>query len=135
MLIANNTFIGDAIAPRSGDLPPMAVTIVNNLVSKDGGNFASEGPGWMGTKWEGNLFWGSATTTIPASGYKKVDPKLAASGGVSHLGAGSPAIDGSVGSYGVTEDMDGQPRMGTPDVGADEYSTAPVKRHPLTAAD
>jgi poly(beta-D-mannuronate) lyase len=135
MLIANNTLVGDAIAPRAGDLPPLTVTIVNNIVRKDGGTFASEGPGWMGTKWEGNIFWGSATTTIPASGYKKVDPLLTASGGVSHLGAGSPAIDGAVGSYGVTEDMDGQPRMGVADVGADELSTAAVKRRPLTATD
>jgi poly(beta-D-mannuronate) lyase len=135
MLIANNTLVGDAISPRSGDLPPMTVTIVNNIIKKDGGSFASEGPGWTGTKWEGNIFWGTATTTIPASGYKKVDPLLTAAGGVSHIGAGSPAIDSSVGSYGVTEDMDGQPRTGTADVGADELSTAPVKRRPLTAAD
>jgi hypothetical protein len=31
--------------------------------------------------------------------------------------------------------MDGQPRTGTPDVGADELSTAPIKHRPLTAAD
>jgi hypothetical protein len=135
MLIANNTFVGDAISPRSGDLPPMTVTIVNNVIRKDGGLFASEGPGWTGTTWEGNIFWGTATTTIPASGYKMVDPLLTASGGVSHIGAGSPAIDASVGSYGVTDDMDGQPRIGTPDVGADELSTAPVTRHPLTGSD
>jgi hypothetical protein len=135
MLIANNTLVGDAISPRSGDLPPMTVTIVNNIIKKDGGNFASEGPGWTGTKWEGNIFWGSATTTVPAAGYKKVDPLLTAADGVSHIGAGSPAIDSSVGSYPVMEDMDGQPRTGTADVGADELSTAPVKRRPLTAAD
>jgi hypothetical protein len=135
MLIANNTLVGDSISPRSGDLPPMTVTIVNNIIKKDDGSFASEGPGWTGTKWEGNIFWGTATTTIPASGYKKVDPLLTAADGVSHIGAGSPAIDSSVGSYGVTEDMDGQPRSGTADVGADELSTAPVKRRPLTAAD
>ena len=135
MLIANNTFVGDAISPRGGDLPPMTVTIVNNLIQKDGGDFASEGAGWTGTKWEGNIFWGSATTSIPSSGYKKADPKLTAAGGVSHIGAGSAAIDASVGSYGVTEDMDGQPRSGTADVGADELSTSPVKRRPLTAAD
>jgi hypothetical protein len=135
MLIANNTLVGDAISPRGGDLPPMTVTIVNNIVKKDGGTFASEGAGWTGIKWEGNIFWGTATTTIPASGYKKVDPLLTAADGVSHIGAGSPAIDGSVGSYGVTEDMDGQPRSGTADVGADELSTAPVKRRPLAAAD
>jgi fibronectin type 3 domain-containing protein len=49
------------------------------------------------------------------------------------LGVASPAINASVGSYGsggmysfVDEDMDRDPRIGVPDVGTDEYSTAGV---------
>jgi poly(beta-D-mannuronate) lyase len=55
--------------------------------------------------------------------------------GISHLAAASPAINSSVGSFGVTDDMDGQQRVGVADVGADQYSTAPVIRRPLTPAD
>jgi hypothetical protein len=134
MLIAHNTLVNDSIVPRSGDLPPLTVTLANNIIRKDGGSFASEGAGWQ-AKWEGNIFWGSATTSIPASGFKKVDPMLTAAGGISHLAAGSPAIDAAVGSYALTDDMDGQPRTGKADVGADEVSTAPVVRRPLNAAD
>ena len=36
---------------------------------------------------------------------------------------------------GVVLDLDWQPRMGTKDVGADEYSTAPILRRPLQPAD
>ena len=60
---------------------------------------------------------------------------VATAGGVSHIGAGSPAIDSSIGNYGLKDDMDGQPRTGVADIGADEYSTAPVVRRPLTATD
>jgi hypothetical protein len=38
-----------------------------------------------------------------------------------HIGAGSPAIDQATGST-VTVDLDGAPRTGTPDIGADEAS-------------
>jgi hypothetical protein len=134
MLIAHNTLVNDGVLPRSGGLTPQTVTFNNNIIKRDTGTFVTEGPGWQ-VSYAGNIFWGAATTAIPAAGYKKVDPKLVASGGLSRLGAGSPAIDSATGPATVTDDMDGQPRSGTPDVGADEYSTAPVQRRPLTAAD
>jgi poly(beta-D-mannuronate) lyase len=41
-----------------------------------------------------------------------------------------------VGSYPeVIIDLDGQARTGTKDVGADEFSTAPVSRRPLTTTN
>ena len=134
MLIAHNTMVNDAISPRGGETPPINVTIANNLIRKDGGSAINAGADWQAT-YQGNIIWGSATTNIPAAGYKKVDPLLMVGGGVSHLGAGSPAIDAAMGSFGIMDDMDGHPRMGTPDVGADEYSTAAPLRRPLTAAD
>jgi poly(beta-D-mannuronate) lyase len=55
---------------------------------------------------------------------------------VFRLQSTSSAINSSVGSYPeVTIDLDGHPRSGTKDVGADEFSTAPVIRRPLTTAD
>jgi poly(beta-D-mannuronate) lyase len=135
MLIAHNTLVNDGVMARGGGLPPLTVTFANNLIQKDSGSALTDGPGWQVT-YTGNLLWGNAAPgAIPASGYRKADPKLQAAGGVSHIGAGSAAIDGAVGTYGLTQDMDGQPRTGTPDIGADELSTAPVERRPLTPAD
>jgi poly(beta-D-mannuronate) lyase len=137
MLVAHNTLVNDGVSARGGDLPPVTVTFANNLIRKDGGNFVSEGPGWQ-VKYEGNIFWGAASPgTVPPAGFRKVDPLLVRdpADGISRLGAGSPAIDAAVGSYGLTEDLDGQPRMGTADVGADERSTAPVRRRPLGPRD
>jgi Chondroitinase B len=130
MLIAHNTLVNDGIAPRGGEDPPLTVTIANNIIRKDGGTFINAGGDWQAT-YAGNIFWGSATTNIPAAGFRKVDPLLM--GG--RLGAGSPAIDSASGAHGVMDDIDGQPRTGLADVGADEVSTAPVLRRPLTARD
>jgi poly(beta-D-mannuronate) lyase len=48
----------------------------------------------------------------------------------------SAAIDSAAGSYPeVAVDVDGHMRAGAKDVGADEFSTAPILRRPLTAAD
>jgi hypothetical protein len=136
LLVAHNTLIGDDVRARSGGLPPLTVTFADNIIRKDGGNFVTPGPGWDVT-YSGNIFFGTASAgMVPAAGFRMVDPKLAAGpGGTQHLQAGSPAIDSAVGSFGITEDMDGQPRVGKLDVGADEVSTVPVKRGPLMPAD
>ncbi|MOA46127.1 hypothetical protein D3C78_1686040 [compost metagenome] len=55
--------------------------------------------------------------------------------GIQKLSASSPAIDAAVGTYAfVLADMDGQMRA-TADVGADEYSGAPLLNRPLAADD
>jgi poly(beta-D-mannuronate) lyase len=81
-------------------------------------------PYQQGITWSGNLLWGAAGNgNIPASGYRRVDPQLTTSG-VRRLTAGSPAINAASRSYpSVTRDVDGLPRTGKADVGADEYST------------
>jgi poly(beta-D-mannuronate) lyase len=52
------------------------------------------------------------------------------------LSSGSPAIGAANASYYsyVTDDMDGQTRS-SPDIGADEYSTASIARTPLTTSN
>jgi hypothetical protein len=56
-------------------------------------------------------------------------------GEILKLGAGSAAIGAASGSFPfVTDDIDGDPRT-SPDVGADEHSTATPLRHPLIEAD
>jgi hypothetical protein len=65
-----------------------------------------------------------------------VNPTMAAEGGLMRLTASSPAVDVADPAYFpfVVDDIDGQPRT-TADIGADELSTAPVLRRPLTTAD
>jgi len=60
--------------------------------------------------------------------------------GIFHIQASSPAINTSAGVFSITTDMDGQRRDPAtdgkpPDVGADEFSTAPITHKALTAAD
>ncbi len=87
--------------------------------------------------WEGNILFNATPGIIPSSGFTMVNPQLSAdASGVFHISSTSPAINASVGSFPyVIDDMDGQLRSSTPDVGADEFSTAPVTRHALTPAD
>jgi len=87
-----------------------------------------------------------ATGNMPATGYKTVNPLLVRNAqGMLHLQAGSPAINAGVGAYDyygnfstfayVTNDIDGQLRDAQPDIGADEFSTAPTNAFILTTND
>jgi hypothetical protein len=51
--------------------------------------------------------------------------------------ASVPAVNAAYGSFYpfVTDDMDGQARAGSRDIGADESSGATILRRPLTTAD
>jgi hypothetical protein len=71
------------------------------------------------------------------TGVMMVDPKLMKVGDIFKLATGSPAIDAADTRYSmlVSDDFEGQPRDGKPDIGADEVSTAPVKAGPLKDTD
>jgi poly(beta-D-mannuronate) lyase len=84
----------------------------------------------------GNIAWPTGSASVGVNGVRTVDPLLADDGSVMRLGAGSPAIDAGTGDHPfVTEDMDGQARVGGADVGADERSSSASTRGPLTATD
>jgi hypothetical protein len=68
--------------------------------------------------WFGNGTNAGGAGTIAVTNTSTGDPAFAPDG--YHLTAGSAAIDKGV-SAGVTSDIDGQPRLGVPDLGADEY--------------
>ena len=51
------------------------------------------------------------------------------------LSANSPAIDSSEFYSFVINDVDGQTRIGTNDIGADEYSSSTIINRPLTPSD
>jgi poly(beta-D-mannuronate) lyase len=88
--------------------------------------------------WEGNILHGTARGDIP-SGYRIVDPQFTTgTDGVRRLTSASPARDAAASStfYTTTNtDLDGHPRAEPKDTGADEYSTAPIQRHPLSPTD
>ena len=117
-------------------LPPEDCVIANNVVQ--GGSpvvHFTDQP--VNLRWEGNIFWGGSLGISPVEGIRWENPGLSlAADGLWRPGSTSPALDAAAGDYPfVTEDMDGQPRTGVKDVGADELSTAPVVRHPVGPQD
>lgn len=144
VLVAFNTLVNNSAhiaigASSSEKYGARDCTIANNLIVGNSGSFARELRAYSGFRWAGNLLSGSASTgEFPSSGYTRTsDPKLVSSGGVRHIASNSPARDKAAGSYSsiVTDDMDGQKRAGTYDIGADEYSTAATTRSPLGASN
>jgi hypothetical protein len=113
--LVNNTIVGGGVL-IGGGLAPQDCTIANNLIQN-----GSVGGGGQGTKAMNNVTNGGGMMMLD---------------GMWRLVAGSPAIDASLPGFDyVTEDVDGQKRVGKPDLGADELSTDPVLRKALTPAD
>jgi hypothetical protein len=141
--VVNNTFVNNTSNIEIGanyDLAPVDSIIANNVVTGSEGKLFNELMTPENMTYTGNIAWptGSATigVTEPTSSINPVDPLLADDGSVHHISADSPAIDAGTSGYAfVTEDMDGQARTGTVDIGADEHSSAAATRGPLTATD
>jgi poly(beta-D-mannuronate) lyase len=139
MEVSFNTLVNARITgqPRAADgVPPKNMRIANNIIQLDQGEALAAAQPFTNVTYEGNILWGAAAPgAIPASGFRRVDPQLQGDQGARYrLGPASPAIDSAAGSYQAGEDIEGQPRT-RPDVGADEQSSGPVLRRPLTAAD
>jgi Chondroitinase B len=135
-LINNNRSV---IMPgRTNGLGATDLVFSNNIIQSNSGSILTLSGPAPNARFEGNIVFGSAPNDdMPASGARRINPLLARdSFDVFRLQSTSPAINSSVGSYPeVTIDLDGHSRSGTKDVGADEFSTAPVIRRPLTTAD
>ena len=119
---------------------PTEFIVANNLLQGNSGTFVSSAAaaGQINFTWWTNIFWGSASYTgSSAGGYWHVNPQLPTNTAVPfHIAANSPATNASYAAIAeVVTDMDGQLRVGTPDIGADEYSTATVTRLPLGTND
>ena len=143
-LVVHNTLVDNAQSINLGGgkdseltLPPLDCVIANNIVqgTKEPLITVTDMP--VNTTWQGNTFYGTTLGMTQPVGITMVNPQLAFStDGLWRLGATSPAIDAAAGSFPfVTIDMDGQPRNGKPDVGADEISTLTVVNRPLTRND
>ncbi|MGW2089930.1 chondroitinase-B domain-containing protein [Streptomyces sp. NPDC001880] len=138
-VIVHNTLIGNSstLSGETRTYEPRDVVVADNLLVGDSGSLVAMGATTDFT-WQSNILWGAAANgNIPSGGYTRVDPKLATGqDGVARLSAGSPAIGAAtLASPTVADDIDGDARGSTRDIGADEYSTAAALRHPLTAAD
>lgn len=143
-LVAHNTIVnveGAAITfdwgfgTRGRSLLPEDLTIVGNLIS------STESPLFEGAEGSGyvyadNIAFGADLGIGPRPGITEIDPQLVlGTDGLWRPSATSPAINGATATVSVTDDMDGQPRIGLYDIGADEVSTAQIARMPLTTAN
>ncbi len=146
-VIAHNTIVNvkeaaitfdDGLGSSGRSLLAENVTVANNLIwsTQDSLFEGNEGVGWL---WEGNLAFGQSLGPKAGDpGIAVVDPQLsAATGGIFRPAANSPVVDAGAGSYSglFNDDMDGQPRVGIFDVGADEVSMSTIVRMPLMAGD
>ncbi len=143
-VIAYNTILNVAgagitfdwgIGSSNRSLLPADLTIEGNLISSTGDS-SFEGAEGTGHTFEDNIAFGAALGIPARSGILQVDPLLdLAADGLWRPATGSPAIDGATSSTLLSEDMDGQSRIGLFDIGADEVSTAQIVRTPLTTSD
>ncbi|HKQ72657.1 MAG TPA: polysaccharide lyase 6 family protein [Blastocatellia bacterium] len=135
-LVNNNQSV---IMPgRTNGLGATALVFSNNIIQTNTGVILDLGGPAPNATFQGNIVFGSATNgDMPTSGARRVNPLLSQdSFSIFRLQSTSPAINTGVGSFPeVTIDLDGHSRSGTKDVGADEFSTAPVVRRPLTTAN
>jgi poly(beta-D-mannuronate) lyase len=150
-VIAHNTVVNvggpaitfdDGLGSTSGGVPRTLladnVTVANNLFRSNGPAIfeGNQGSGWT---WQGNIAFGGSLGPVAGNpGVSVVDPQLQfGTDGLWRPGPASPAINGGAGDYSsvLTDDIDGQARIGIYDVGADESSTASIVRRPLTSDD
>lgn len=143
-VVAHNTIVnveGAAITFDWGigssgrSLLPQDVAIEGNLIYSTNGPLF-EGQEGTGFTYADNIAFGSALGISSRPGIAEVDPQLVlGADGLWRPAPGSPAIDGAAASAYLTDDMDGQARIGLYDIGADEFSVAQIVRKPLTTND
>jgi poly(beta-D-mannuronate) lyase len=109
---------------------PKNIIVANNLLQ--GGAMLTEVAGSENITYSNNFVNGGASVT---KGVKMIDPKLVKDGEISRIAADSPAIDAADPMYPVMDDIDGTPRSGKLDVGADEFQLGGTKKAPLTTKD
>jgi poly(beta-D-mannuronate) lyase len=112
-------------------LKPTDCVLANNIIKGSGTIYSQDNP--TNLVRSQNVIW----TQNPGSGFVVADPQFTTVNGLQKLSAGSPAINAADINYSifVSDDMDGQPRAGVPDIGADEFSAGAILRRPLTTND
>ena len=142
-VIAFNTFIdvnGPAISldwgygGRNRTLLPEDITVAGNLIVGRPGTTLLEGAEGERFTWSHNIAYGAPLGIPERPGIAVVNPRLSRhDDGLVRPAANGPAVDATPNASVVNVDIDGQPRSGRFDIGADEWSDAAVVRRPLTA--
>lgn len=142
-VVAFNTFVNveqafimGAGSSSSQSLAPDSLLIVNNLVHTRNGPIFEYEETPLQVTYAANVVYG-ATVGIDTTdgGITVADPILALQSGLWRPSSASPIVNQGVHVEFVTEDMDGQARDATPDIGADEIASGPVLHKPVTASD
>jgi hypothetical protein len=137
--VVNNTFVNNTSNIEIGanyTYAPVDSVIADNVVTGSQGKLFNELKTPVNLTYAGNIAWPTGSASVGVNGVRTIDPLLANDGSVMRLGAGSPAVDAGAGDYPfVTEDMDGQARIGGADAGADERSSSATTHSLLTATD
>lgn len=118
-------------------LAPRYCTFANNIIVSTRGPLVRAMTAPTHSTWTCNVLYGAAAGVTEETGVRQEDPKLALGpDGLWRPTPGSPALGAAIDPLAFTAiDMDGQPREGPKDIGADQRSTAPVVARPLTATD
>jgi len=115
---------------------------VNNLTfAAGGGQYLWTFDHQSDNEFANNVYFGADSDTV--AGLIEQDPKLSPSGGLYRpssasnalLGQGAVLDGNGYGGLVVCDDVDGQGRGATNDIGCDQLSSEPVTRSPLTAQD
>lgn len=110
------------------------VSFTNNLIRSSATALfeGQEGSNWT---YDNNIAFGASLGIGGRAGLMTIDPQISLdSTGLWRPDLGSPAIDeGAVVT--ISDDMDGQARLGAIDIGADEFSLGDILRTPLTRDD
>lgn len=141
VLIAFNTLVNNRTnivqTTRANGLGSTFITIAHNIVQGGGPAASIAGP-FVNPTWEGNIIFNiDGAGDMPAGSYQAADPKLVKdASGIYHLQTGSPAIDRvNKVNAAISTDIDGQPRTGSFDAGADERSSTAAKAMVLYPRD
>ena len=118
-------------------LPPVDCVLANNIILQPAGKLVDQRIEPVNCLWQGNVFFGTSLSITNPGGILIADPQLFLAGdGLMRLNPASPAAAAAQGLYPyITHDMDGQPRTGARDSGADQISAAPILNRPLVLTD
>jgi len=152
VIIVNNTLvdnfsnieIGYGRADNSWNREPRNVTMAHNLVVGGQADLIKIINEPTNFTWSANMMWPqngwAVGLNVPEGEITVADPLLqyaaTESDSLWFLTSESPAIDATPGNFfNIFDDIHGQERSLPEDIGADEYSLAPITRRPLTLAD
>ncbi|HEX6684244.1 MAG TPA: chondroitinase-B domain-containing protein [Candidatus Limnocylindrales bacterium] len=139
--VVNNTFVNNTDTQlligstgTTNDQPQNTLVANNLIVANRGTAIRTGGTVETNTTYSRNILHlsGTAQAGTADAGITLANPNLVVDGELSRPATGSVAVDfgQAVAGVSVTDDIDGQARVGNPDAGCDEVSTAALVRVP-----